>query len=249
MMNLETIGLLVHLTGHTIISTLILDPWFLYIYSLGEFMFRGDNLPEQQTTFFFSFRRGNAVNCDVQMESKEEEPVLQQCNVATDNRNWKDTSAKATSLFHLKPRHDGAFSSWKWPKVTQQKTISLDNTTISAPSWKYIGGFRASEDSAPCKRRRAFSSGVYLATALAAVTAGPGLHLMSHASRQESTHWSISICFCASLLASFTAPGREEWRSASCSVSKWMSEAWTTAGGGGGGGGMVCDAEREGGRE
>lgn len=48
----------------------------------------------------------------------------------------------------------------------------------------------------------------------------PWLHLTSHASRGESTHWSISICFLCVSVAFFAAPGTEEWRSAPHNVSE-----------------------------
>ena len=44
--------------------------------------------------FFFQERERWRSTVDVLVESREEEPVLQQCNVATDNRNWNDTSSK-----------------------------------------------------------------------------------------------------------------------------------------------------------
>lgn len=54
------------------------------------------------TEHFFQWGKGHDGTVDVLVESREEEPVWQWCNVATDNRNWNDTS-HTTSLFQFNP--------------------------------------------------------------------------------------------------------------------------------------------------
>lgn len=67
-----------------------------------------DNSNLSYAEHFFQQGKGHIGSVGVLMESREEEPVWQRCNVATDNRNWNDTSNTHHFLVPVKPGQDVA---------------------------------------------------------------------------------------------------------------------------------------------
>lgn len=148
-----------------------------------------------QKVFFLSRRKKLCSTVDVLIESREGEPVLQQCNVATNNRKWNDTSSQPLP-----------YSTWT--------LIVRFSFSRRSKSGKIEADVLLTRVSSLCGERREMvkckggGGGVVegvcslkgvMVTAFGAVCfSRTRLHLLSHASCQESTHWSISICLCVS---------------------------------------------------
>lgn len=118
-------------------------------------------------------RRGNSVSLICRWGAERRKPVLQTCDVATDERNWNNTSSSGAATSSFKPRRSGA----------QQQDTFPPNQNRNRQTQREGSEVLAGADG----------------------SAGPGPppppppRLASHASCRESTHRSVSICFCASL--------------------------------------------------
>lgn len=93
------VGGFIYLTVQTVSSAQLLFNWNLHFLALSicstyvEWKRRA-GIETTESYLCFQEGKGDAWTVDALMESREEEPVLQRCEVATDNRNWNGSLLK-----------------------------------------------------------------------------------------------------------------------------------------------------------